>query len=44
MLKLARERQEIRVVDDQVETPTWSRMIAFVTVQILSQRMIMCLT
>jgi len=37
MLKLAREREEIRVVDDQIGAPTWSRMIAEVTVQILSQ-------
>ncbi len=37
MLKLAREREEIRVVDDQIGAPTWSHMIAFVTVQILSQ-------
>jgi dTDP-4-dehydrorhamnose reductase len=37
MVKLAREREEIRVVDDQIGAPTWSRMIAEVTVQILSQ-------
>jgi dTDP-4-dehydrorhamnose reductase len=37
MLKLAREREELRVVDDQVGTPTWSRMIAESTAQILSQ-------
>lgn len=37
MLKLAREREEIRVVDDQIGAPTWSRMIAEVTAQILSQ-------
>ncbi|MGH7998933.1 MAG: dTDP-4-dehydrorhamnose reductase [Brasilonema sp.] len=37
MLKLAQERQELRVVDDQVGAPTWSRMIAESTAQILSQ-------
>ncbi|OUL33702.1 dTDP-4-dehydrorhamnose reductase [Nostoc sp. 106C] len=37
MLKLAQEREEIRVVDDQIGAPTWSRMIAEATAQILSQ-------
>jgi len=37
MLKLAREREEIRVVDDQIGAPTWSRTIAETTTQILSQ-------
>ncbi|WYM00172.1 MAG: dTDP-4-dehydrorhamnose reductase [Gloeotrichia echinulata CP02] len=37
MLRLAQEREEIRVVDDQIGAPTWSRMIAEVTAQILSQ-------
>ncbi len=36
MLKLAAEREEVRVVDDQIGAPTWSRMIAEATAQILS--------
>ena len=35
MLNLFRERSELRVVNDQVGTPTWSRMIAEVTAMIL---------
>lgn len=37
MLRLARENREIRVVDDQIGSPTWSRMIAEVVCQILSR-------
>lgn len=37
MLKLGQEREELKVVDDQVGAPTWNRMIAESTAQILSQ-------
>lgn len=37
MLRLAREREEIKVVDDQIGSPTWSRMVAQSTAQILAQ-------
>lgn len=37
MLKLAQEREELSVVDDQIGAPTWSRMIAEATAQILFQ-------
>ncbi|BAY92956.1 MULTISPECIES: dTDP-4-dehydrorhamnose reductase [unclassified Tolypothrix] len=37
MLRLAQEREEIRVVEDQIGAPTWSRMIAEATSQIISQ-------
>lgn len=35
MLRLFGERDELRIVDDQVGAPTWSRMLAEVTAQIL---------
>lgn len=35
MLRLAQERDEIRVVDDQIGTPNWSRWIAQATAHIL---------
>jgi dTDP-4-dehydrorhamnose reductase len=37
MLRLAKEREELRVVADQHGAPTWSRTIADVTAQVLSQ-------
>ncbi len=37
MMRLARERQKLRVVSDQFGSPTWSRMIAAVTSLALKQ-------
>ncbi len=37
MQRLAKERSEIKVVNDQIGAPTWSRMIAQATTQILAQ-------
>jgi dTDP-4-dehydrorhamnose reductase len=37
MNRLAREREELRVVSDQKGSPTWSFMIALATAQILAQ-------
>lgn len=37
MLKLAQHREELRIVNDQIGAPTWSRMIAEATAQILAQ-------
>jgi dTDP-4-dehydrorhamnose reductase len=35
MLRLFGEKEELRIVDDQIGAPTWSRMLAEVTAQIL---------
>ncbi len=37
MLRLGREREELKIVDDQVGAPTSSRIIAYATAQVLRQ-------
>lgn len=37
MLKLAQEKPELKIVDDQIGAPTWSRLVAEATSQVLAR-------
>lgn len=37
IIRLAREQKELRIIDDQIGSPTWSRMIAEATALLLAQ-------
>jgi len=39
ILRLARQREELGIVDDQIGSPTWSRMIAETTACIVAQQL-----
>ena len=38
ILHLARTRDELKIVYDQTRNPTWSRILAEVTAQVIAQR------
>jgi dTDP-4-dehydrorhamnose reductase len=37
VLKWAREQETLRIVDDQISSPTWARMLAEATAQVIAQ-------
>jgi dTDP-4-dehydrorhamnose reductase len=39
IMRLAREREELRIVNDQIGCPTWSRTIAETTAQLIAQQL-----